>query len=252
MKRRKPRVPHIGLDFSGPTTVTGMQQNADGSITLFGPDGKPLPIQAAFAGLAYERAKGAKITYQIPDYGESVGSLESALSRFTRIFGIDTNSIEHNGEKVCVTAICELSNVVFEGPRWSGKVTSHWALEFRQPTKDPERIGWQHVIAHGQELGWLTDNSTALLVVDSHLGDLHRINQRQAPIIDNLFLPSGMSIAYASADTASDSILNGLISACDRVAGEVIDYVASNELPSLRVGQRTPFRSYRYWKFAET
>jgi hypothetical protein len=63
-------------------------------------------------------------------HGDSVGSLPSALARFTRIVGVDTNSREHDGEKVCVTAVCELDDVRFKGQRWSGHVEPLWALEF--------------------------------------------------------------------------------------------------------------------------
>jgi hypothetical protein len=171
VKKKKPRAPLIGLDFGKPTIVTGMRENADGSMTFFGLDGEPLPVQSGFASLAYTRAKGPKITFQIPDHGDAVGSLPSALARFTRIVGVDTNSREQDGEKVCVTAVCEVSDVRFEGPRWSGRIEPLWALEFRQPTKDSERIGWRHVLARGEELGWFTDGSTLLLVVDSHLDE---------------------------------------------------------------------------------
>jgi len=145
-----------------------------------------------------------------------VGSLPNALACFTRIVRVDTNSTEHDGEKIYATAVCELSNVRFEGPRWWGHVDPIWALEFRHPTKDSERIGWRRVLARGVELGWLTGDSNLLLVVDSHLADLHKINQRQAPIIDDFVLPLPVSIAYASSDAAGDSPLNGLIACCDR------------------------------------
>lgn len=254
MKDRKPRSPRIGLDFGKPATVTGMRENADGSMTFFGPDGESLPVQAGFASLSYARDKGPKITVQIPDHGDSVGLLPSALARFARIVGVDTNSREHNGEKICVTAVCELSDVRFEGPRWSGHVEPLWALEFLQPTKDSEQIGWRHVLGRGEELGWFKDGSNLLLVVDSHLDDLHKINQRQAPVIDDFILPLGVSIAYASSDTASDSVLNGLIAYCDRIAREVLSHAtapSSIALLPLLQAQRTPFRAYRYWKCAD-
>jgi hypothetical protein len=255
MKEKKLRIPSIGLDFGKSTVITGMQKNADGSMTFFGLDGKPLPVQFGLAGLMYDRAKGPKITVQIPDHGDSVGSFSSPLARFTRIVGVDTNSKEYDSEKVCVTAVCELSDVCFEGLHWSGYVTPLWALEFRQPTKDSERIGWRHALARGEELGWLKDGSSLLLVVDSHLDDLQQINRRQAPVIDDFIIPLGVSIAYASSDTASDSVLNGLITYCDRIAREVFSHATN---PSSTIGsplfqsQYTPFRAHRYWKFTDS
>ena len=246
MKARKPRTPGIGIDFGKSAIVTGMQENADGCVTFFGLDGEPLPVQSGFASLTYARTKGPKITVQVPDHGDSVGSLPRTLARFTRIVGVDTNSREQDGEKVCVTAVCEVSDVRFEGPRWPCHVEPLWALEFRQPTKDSERIGWRHVLARGEELEWFTDGSNVLLVVDSHLGDLHHINQRQAPVIDDFILPLCVSIAYASSDTASDSALNAVIACCDRVAREVLNHAtapSSIALSPLLQAQTTPFQS---------
>jgi hypothetical protein len=254
MKKRKPRVPHIELDFGFDATITGMQQNEDGSITLFGTDGGPLSVPAGFVSLGYARSKGSKITVLIPDQGCSVGSVKSALACFSRIVCVDTNSIEHDGEKICVTVVCELSNVRYEGPRWFGHFEPLWALEFRQPTKDPERIGWCHALAHGAELGWFTEGANLLLVVDSHLSELHQINQRQAPLIDDFMLPPAVSLAYASSDAASDSPLNGLMTRCDRFARQVLSHAiapSSLALSPLDPSQGTIFRAYRYWSFAD-
>ena len=255
MKEKKPRQSRIGLDFDGPATVAGMRQNDDGSITFLGLDGKPLPIHAGFAGVAYDRPKGPKVTFQIPDQGEAIGALAGALARYTHIIGVDTNARDHHGEKVCVTAVCELKNLKFEGPRWSCNVDALWALEFREPQKLPEQIGWRHALAHGEELGWLNDGSTILLVVDAYLDDLHQINKRNIALIDDYALPKGVSIAYASSDSASDSPLNGLIARCDRLAREVLDHATAPSLFGLSPlisAEQTPFRAHRYWKFEST
>jgi hypothetical protein len=254
VKKRKPRIPTLGLDF-GPVdaTITGMQQNEDGSVTLFGTDGEPLFVPAGNTSLGYPRSKGQKITVQIPHQGYSVGSVQSALARFSRIVCVDTNSREHDGEKVCVTVVCELSDVRYEGLRWFGHCDPLWALEFRQPLKDSERIGWRHALARGEELGWLMNNPNLLLVVDSHLDELYQINQRRTPLIDDFMLPLGVSIAYASADAASDSVLNGAIARCDAIARQVLSHAiapSSLALSPLHQSHGTIFRAYRYWTFA--
>lgn len=133
----------------------------------------------------------------------------------------------------------------------AGRVEFLWALEFRQPTKDSERIGWRHVLARGEKLGWFTSGSNLLLVVDAHLSDLHLVNQRQAPIIDDFILPWGVSIAYASSDAASDSVLNGVIARCDHVAREFLNHATTSSSP-LSQAQGVPFRAYRYWEFADS
>ncbi len=254
MKDRKPRNPILGLDFGAAATITGMRQNDDGSITFFGPDGAVLPVKAGFAGLGYERPKGAKVTYQIPDSGEAIGSLQVALERYSVILAVDTNTIAHSGTEISVSAISRLAKLTFEGRKWSAIAEELWGLEFHDSTKSPERIGWRHAISKASEFGWLVDESKLLLVVDANLSDIHQINQRRTPIIDDFILPTGISLAYASSDSTGDSPLNGLIRHSDLAANFTIRHVISSEsmaLPQLLAAERTPFRAYRYWRYRE-
>lgn len=251
MKSKKPRQTRIGLDFKGPTTITGMRQNEDGSITFFGVHGEPLSLPSGFSGSAYDRPKGPKVTFQIPEQGQAVGSLAAALRPYNHIVGVDTNSCTHHDEIICVSAICEMRNLNFEGLRWSCTAEPLWALEFHDPTKSAERIGWRHALSRGSELGWLNKGVRTLLVVDAFLDELHQINERKAALVDDFVLPHGVSIAYASSDAASDSPLNGLIARCDQLAREILKHVIGqkSELRALIAGERTPFRAHRYWTF---
>lgn len=252
MRDKKPRIQHIGLEFGKPVVITGIQQNADGSLTLLGEDGQPLSLGGSVGGLAYARAKGPKITVQIPEEGESTGELWLALKRFDQIVGIDTNSRKDQEEVVCASVVCEMTDLTFTGQAWSAKVTPLWALEFRDPTKDAERIGWRHGLARGVELGWFGKERRLLLVVDCHLDELQAINKRTSPLIDDYFLPPGVTIAYASSDTAGDSPLNGLIAQCDRLARAVLVQAISPSLKNeLIEAARTPFRAHRYWRFGK-
>jgi hypothetical protein len=132
MKDKKSRNPVMGLDFGAATTITGMRQNDDGSVTFFGPKGEVLPVKAGFAGLGYDRTKAAKVTYQIPDSGEAIGSLQAALERYTTILAVDTNTVTHAAAQVSVAAIARLSNLRFEGPRWFATAEEervvHWSF----------------------------------------------------------------------------------------------------------------------------
>jgi hypothetical protein len=252
MHNKKPRVQHVGLDFGKPTVITGIRQNADGSLTFLGENGEPVPLTGSVGGLAYARAKGPKITVQIPEEGESTGELRATLERFDQIVGVDTNSREHQGEVVCATVVSQLTDLRFEGEKWSAKVMPLWALEFRSPTKDPERIGWRHALGRGVELCWFHEGRRVLLVVDCHLEELHNINKRTSPLIDDFMLPTQVTLAYASSDTATDSPLNGVIAQCDRLARTVLAQAISPALKGeLIEGASTPFRAHRYWRFGK-
>jgi hypothetical protein len=88
------------------------------------------------------------------------------------------------------------------------------------------------------------------LVVDCHLDQLQAINKRTQPLIDDYLLPSQVTVAYASSDTAGDSPLNGLIARCDRLARAVLAQATSAAITSeLIEAVGTPFRAHRYWRF---
>ncbi len=249
--KRKNRHKRVGLDFDHDVVISGIGQNPDGSLTFFGADGNPLNIQAGFAGAGYERTKGPKTTFQIPDAGQAVASQAAALKRYARIVGADTNSRTHGGETGCVSVFCQLKDLTWEGQKWSAEVEPLWALEFHEPQKASERIGWRHLLAWADKLGWIGVDKSLLIVVDAFLDELHDINQRRTPVIDDFMLPNGVQIAYASADVAGDSPLNGLMTRCDRFANGVLEHVlkpSSQNLPALTTADRTPFRGHRYWK----
>jgi hypothetical protein len=220
-----------------------MKANADGSLTLFGENGEPLAVEVGSAGLSYERQKGPKVTVELPDTGQDVGAISTALANFRRIIGVDTNTKEHRGEKISVTVVCELSNVCYAGPTWTGTVDPLWALEFRNPPKDPERMGWRHALAKGEKLGLLVERT--LWVVDSHLGERQAIDRREAPIIDDFFLPPSVSLAYASSDAATDSPLNGLMARCDRFGRDVLRTALEQDPPP---ESGTALGRCRYWQ----
>jgi hypothetical protein len=229
-------------------TLSGMQRNEDGTFSFFDVAGMPAQVDDGYSRIVYPRPKGPKMTVQIPASGGSIGSIKAAIAAFTRIAGVDTNSRVIDGVKVSVTVVCELLEVSYRGDVWSGCVEPLWALEFRDPTRDPERIGWSHAFSKGVELGWFDAGERVLMVVDSHLGELENINRRTTSIIDEVYLPVGASIAYASPET-TDSPVNGLIRHCDRLSSGLLDHVEENLPtggPSMKEA-RTPFGSFRYW-----
>jgi hypothetical protein len=87
------------------------------------------------------------------------------------------------------------------------------------------------------------------MVVDSHLGDVPAIENRTQPVIDDFLLPAGVHIAYASADAATDSPLNGLIARCDGFARDVFKNIADAPVSNLILAAGSPWRAHRFWRF---
>ncbi len=247
-KKSKPRTPTIHLDFGPNAVVTRMKENPDGSLTFLGPNGKPLKVLRGAAALTYPRRKGDKTTVLVPDQGVAVGSINAVIARFSRVVAVDTNYHSNKGEVVCVTVASEVRNLSFEGSGYADLVAL-WGLEFRAPSSDAERIGWHQALTFFQREGWLVDGASILLVADSQLESHAKFNSRELPIIDNFFLPEGVTIGYASSDTPADSLLNRLISHSDSCANKVLAHIKNlgADGPPLLNTPGMPFQSYRLW-----
>ena len=138
-------------------------------------------------------ARGTKSSISCQITAKPLGPLEGALRRYQRIVGVDTNTISDDGLTISVTIVCELKDIVLEGPRWDAHVDPLWGLEFHDPVGDSERLGWRHVLARGEEENWAGEGEV-LLVVDSHLDQVHQMNSRAEQVLDEYYLPTGWSL----------------------------------------------------------
>ncbi|QEX15200.1 hypothetical protein FRZ44_04800 [Hypericibacter terrae] len=69
------------------------------------------------------------------------------------------------------------------------------------------------------------------MVVDSDLGNIDAYNQRKKPIDGAEFLPTMVTLVYASGDVGKDSIVNRSLSIADSVATQCLDGVESGAVP---------------------
>ncbi|MEQ1896776.1 MAG: hypothetical protein ABL971_05235 [Vicinamibacterales bacterium] len=250
MSERKPRFDLVGLRFDEPITIASIRQNSDGSLTFLDAAGLPLDMGSSVGGLAYARAKGPKITVQVPEAGDRSAGPLAALSRFDSIVGVDTNSHWVGPERVCITVVCRLDAPDLAANPWTARVEPLWGLEFRDPTADAERVGWRHALATGPTFGLFRHDRATLMTVDAHLGQLADINERRRPIVDDYYLPQHVSLAYASSDKPQDSPLNGLMARCDKLASAILQQSIARGPAGLLQSPGTPFRAHRYWRFS--
>lgn len=253
LEKRKPRIPQIGLDFGRDVVISGMTENEDGSMTFFDEDGSPLAVPFGSAALVHEREgrKGPKVTIQVPSSGTQVGVVDYALSDFGRVFGVDTNTNVVGDTQICITTVCELVGRTYEPPEWKATTVWRWSFEFRDKTRDAERIGWHTALTNGQGWNWFTGPLTALLLVDAHLGEHHDINARRAPVVDHFMLPEGVLLGYASADRA-DHMGNKLLAHCDGINKQVLDLIRGGKANPLHYGNSPLFAASRYFRPSES
>jgi hypothetical protein len=223
-----------------------MRINGDGAIEFFGDEGQPIAIAKSSKGLAYERAKGPKITVSIFDAPGAPATVAAATAKFACVFGVDTNTRTIGGERVAVSAVAEL-HLQITGAKWSCSCVPLWATEIRGIEGGAEPIGWFEALARLSARNWIASGSV-LMVVDASLGDLPRIARRELPLLGDCYLPDGVALAYASADVPNESPLNRLIAVCDATANKVLDHVEQETTPpSLIVVEGAPFAGHRDW-----
>jgi hypothetical protein len=85
----------------------------------------------------------------------------------------------------------------------------------------PERYGWKRYMEALINNEIYSSEMAYCAIVDSDLDEIPRINSREMPILPNdhsFYLPEGIEIQYASADSGIENMQNRLIRLSDKVA----------------------------------
>jgi hypothetical protein len=147
------------------------------------------------------------------------------LSRYNKIFGIDSNTTLIEDTKVSIGVACCLVyevDDVFNG--WVFKpIPNPFPLVYLGDLKI-ENYNWRQLINYIMAHQDYEANHLIGIVVDSDLENLSDYNKKVLPIIDNFYLPPNFELIYAS-DKAMDSPLNGVIKHCHKLANAILSQV---------------------------
>ena len=223
MKSRE-RMAELLLSFDEGAVIHGYRISGD-TIELIGDHGQVLIPSYAAVGSGYHRDSGKfKSTAQVVTNPERMsGSVPNWLSRYDRLFAVDTNTIVVDGHDVCVTC-CVRADFKLVDKTWHVKGEPIDALVMMKPRLKPELAGWLDVLRR-------INTDTALrvgLIVDSELGTIPEFNRRKIPIADNVFLPENVELIYASSDHDKDMPFNVLIAKCDKDASLLLEKLQSD------------------------
>ena len=83
---------------------------------------------------------------------------------------------------------------------------------------NPERYGWKRCIEAFIKSPSYRSDKTYSVIVDSDLPDIPKINSLDMEILDDFYLPEGISLQYASADAGNENLQNKLFRQTDKVA----------------------------------
>jgi hypothetical protein len=175
-----------------------------GRITFF-KQGVPLWPVFAMSEVSYEREnkqKGNKIVTQAPLRSDQLWiNPNKILLGFDRIFAIDTNTQESNGERISVAGIVygRITRVVVPGGAGVEYSLNH-CIEFRGIKGKVENYTWMCFIMSLRNSFNYNRSSQIGIIVDSDLSSLQDSNLRRAPIYDEFYLPGNVKFIYASSD----------------------------------------------------
>jgi hypothetical protein len=97
------------------------------------------------------------------------------------------------------------------------------ALGYRNVEDKPENIGWRDFIAAWKRNRHSAGRRTAV-IVDSDYCNLPAFNARIRPIVRDFYLPSGVTLVYASSDVGGrDTMMNAAIRLCDKTSTRMLE-----------------------------
>ncbi len=246
MKSRE-RLTDLLLSFDEGAVIHGYRVSGD-TIELIGENGQVLKPSYAAIGSGYERDSGKfkSTTQVVADPERMSGNVPDWLNRYDRLFAVDTNTVDLDSQKLCVTC-CVRTNIKFaETNTWNGSIEPLEALVIMNPHLKPELIGWLDV------LGRINSDPTLRvgLVVDSELGSIPEFNLRKIPIVDDIFLPENVELIYASSGHDRNLPFNFLIAKCDADASLLLEKIRKDRsrLSALQLSNGTRYESSYYWQ----
>ncbi len=244
--KSKERLTDILVSFDEGAMIYGYRTDGE-TITLLGKDGENLTPSYAAVGTGYERDSGKfKSTMRVTsDPLHITGNVSAWISRYDRIFAVDTNSIDLDGDHLSVTC-CIRAEIELIENRWSARIDAIDALVAFQPKFKPELVGWLDVISRIN----IDPKLKIGLVVDSELGLIPEMNLRRVPIADGTYLPSNIELVYASSDQDRNLPFNALIAKCDADASLLLKLIAQDRCRLenlLRPSEGTHYASSYHW-----
>lgn len=188
-----------------------------------------------YSQISYERPKGPKVLSRIPQTtaGITFDPSSALFKNHDFLCAVDTNTRVLAGKEISVSAV-----VTFvRAPPPPGAI-EHWKLDVPfcwefvgLKTEKRENFGWLVVLEKLNDLGIIKSTTSVGMIVDSDLGNLPDYNCRRKPVFENSFLPSNVTLIYASADSGKENLVNRVIAVADFVATQVIDALASGKTP---------------------
>ena len=185
--------------------------------------GETLPASVVNSKLYYDRETKPKIIAYSESSTPPFQNASLSLREYKYLCAIDTNTRKIQGRIVSVSIIC-LGMWVNEGEHTRFSFWPEVFMDFLDFTGKPERFAWSKFLKLIEKGDDYNGTNTFGVIVDSDLGDIPRINNRQIPLYEDYYLPQQMKLIYASSDKLG-TVQNVMIKKCDQLATERINEI---------------------------
>lgn len=226
---KKLRTLKVTMDMQEPIAITSYEITSEGGLKLFS-DGQELQPSKANLNISIDRTdKKTKHTVQaFQDTKNLQIDINKLINNADFIFAVDTNTsnslVDDHFQSVGVFLEYKNNNNLLE-------LKESCVLQFKHQEKFiGEKLALVELIKKIIDEKDIENNDLKILIVTDHdLGNLDRYNSQQIPLIEgtDLYLPPNITLVYASADKKNDSILNKMISECDREASVFLNKLNS-------------------------
>ncbi len=196
---------------------------------------------------SYERRKGKKVVSRVPQPSTSATfkHAKSISNNFDILIAVDTNTKTIHYNEVSYTGITQAHQAYVCDV--NGGIELFWqyftplCYEITNAKVNPEKLGWIHCIQYVEATKRLAKHKKVGLVTDYDLGNHNRYNEREAPILGRIYLPSRYTLIYASSDVGQDQFANTLIRCADKASNQCFAALMSGELTCSENDERSPY-----------
>lgn len=248
----KPRETSVYLDMGKPVRINKVGITKNGELILKNDDEQVVP-EKAFIETSYSRENPKKLKKILNKINlnpqQLVVAPNRAFYKYDVIFAVDTNTEKLNDKTVSVC--CAIISQIKKGSEYDmalfriSKVIEFWNI-----SKKPELVALTEIIKMITANPDYNENRLIGIIVDTELNSLAKINNREVPILDNIYLPQGFELIYASADVGKENLPNILISNCDKTAKDILGLIKNNigDPADVALISNMPFTHRRYWE----
>lgn len=234
MKKKKQRIPIISPHFDEHVEIGGFDSK-DGFFSFMDSNGNKVIPNSVTIGDSYTKESGkTKILNQINASHEKINlNPNENLQVFDWLFAIDTNTKKYGKSKISISCSAFFQITLKDPVSSNGVATQDWharvsmqsAFMFRNPTVNPELVGWQELINRIKKSPEFNKTLKVGVIVDSELDNLSKMNRYEIPVIGEHYLPNNFQLIYASSDAGAEYPHNKVIRMCDKVGDKIWAYM---------------------------